>query len=35
MSKLNLNRLAFFALGGLFGGMIFRWLGSLVGGLKR
>lgn len=33
MSKLNINRALFFALGTFFGGMILRWVGGL--GLGR
>jgi hypothetical protein len=30
-----MNRLGFFVAGALFGGMIFRWLGGIVGGITR
>ncbi len=35
MSKLNINRLVAFVAGALFGGMIFRWIGSVVGGVTK
>jgi len=35
VSKLNMNRLAFFILGAAFGGMLLRWVGGVVGGIAK
>lgn len=35
MSKLNMNRLGFFALGTFFGSYVLGLVGSVVGGRKR